>query len=131
MVPDDAPAAGMCRGRRVGPVRDRRGRPPWRAVGNKPGDRDRTQERQAAFGARRGRAQEAEGGPGYGATSRPPGIGLDVGGRSALGSNGHVAGLEADDDRAVAIGPQDACARRGEPIQGRLGRVAIRVAGTR
>jgi hypothetical protein len=62
---------------------------------------------------------------------RPRRVGLDVGRPNALGSNRHPTRLEPDDDRAVAVRAQDSCACRGEPIQGRLGRVAIWVAGAR
>ena len=62
---------------------------------------------------------------------RPLGIGLDVGRRSALGSNRHLARLEADDDRAVAVRAEDSGACRGEPIHRRLGRVAVWVARAR
>ena len=102
-------------------------------VGDQPGDRDRTQERQAAIGARAGSGltEEAQRGRRYRHARRPRGIGLDVGRRNALGSNRHLARLEADDDRAVAVRSEDSGACRGEPIQRRLGRVAIWVAGAR
>jgi hypothetical protein len=133
MVPDDARAPGMRRGRPVRPGRDRSGRGARLAVGDESGDRDRTQERQAAIGARArsGLTEEAQRGRRYRHARRPLGIGLDIGRRGALGSNRHLARLEAHDDRAVAVRPQDSGARCGEPVQRCLGRVAIWVAGAR
>ena len=77
-----------------------------------------------------GGAKEAQRGWRHRGPRRQVGIRRDVDRGSALGSNRHVASFETDDDRAVAIGAQDPRARRGEPIEGRLGRVAIGIAGT-
>jgi hypothetical protein len=49
--------------------------------------------------------EEAQRGRRYRHARRPLGIGLDLGRRKAFGSNRHLARLEADDDRAVAVRP--------------------------
>ena len=117
MVPDGrGTAGGAAGGVRAG---RRSGRFGWRRRGrDQPGDRDRAQERGAGVVAFATTAARA---PGDARRGRDR--------AAAFGPDRHPVRVEPHDDRPVPVGPEDAGARCREPIEGRLRRMPVRVAG--
>jgi hypothetical protein len=114
------------------------GRPVWLPIvdGGRPGSgsrsliklRDQAGDRDGTPEGGRWRGHRPTGaGPG----NRQPGRRRLRSTASALGPDRDLVGLERDHDRPVAVGPQDPGAGGGQPVEGGLRWVPVRVAGTR